>query len=328
MIKNPRKYLSKFNNLDSQEKIARIIVIVVILIVPLLLLWLPKYYYSDQYPAGAKVFTLTGIASQGRWTLEEVNSYNSWFLSYSKAEIRVNEGDLVILRLQSADVTHGFYAPTLGIGPMYIEPGHITTVTFRATAKGIHPYYCVAICGDCHYFMRGEIVVGEVVPDPSQEFGEACPHNLPKPEGNNPFERGKYLFQTMGCVACHGDGGRGGQFDPNYIKKTVPDLNKLASRMSIDDQEDADSILAQIERGKSVDELDAGPFDIPRKSIVLAKYRTVHDVIKQGRQAARADTTSFTPPLFMPAWGNKLADKDIDDILIYLFSVQVWEESE
>lgn len=310
-----------------QEQLARVSTIAVLIFVPVAVWW---YDGAVSHPEvqNARMFTLTGIGSEGRWTLEEVRGYNYWWKTFSPAAIEVKEGDLVVLRLKSADVIHTFYAPTLGIGPIQVEPGHVQEVTFRATHEGVHEYYCIAVCGECHFFMRGKIVVGDAGDAVQVAEAEAliCAHDAAETPPSTPYERGKYLFVTKGCITCHGEGGRGSVSNPNYIKGTVPALNKLSRSLSLVDEAAAEELIKLIEAGHTPEEIGEMDVDIPRQRLVAAKYEIVRDVIRKGRDVARADTTSFEPPLLMPSWRANLSEKDIDALLIYLLKEQAWED--
>jgi mono/diheme cytochrome c family protein len=289
-------------------------------------------HISDRYPLEAKVFTLTGIGGEGKWTLEEVTGYNHWWKSFPEATVVVEQGDVVVIRLKSADVTHIFYAPTLDIGPIHIEPGYVQEVTFAAHDDGVHEYYCLSVCGDCHFYMKGRIIVGSqfLKEIPARQPTDFCAFNvnIPEPRSMDLYRRGRFLFQKMGCITCHGAGGVGGKPNPNYVKGTVPALNKLARTLSLVDEEATNELVKLIEERKRVDEMDQMDTRIPRQNLVLAKYRTVRNVIKEGRpNVARNDTTMFNPPLTMPSWGEKLSEREIDALIVYLLKQQSWEDA-
>lgn len=331
-FRNSMKFLRRILDVDVQERLSRLAAIGIIVILPLWIWWYQDKHVPDSYPKEAKVFNLTGLGNQGRWTLEAVRGYNYWWKSFSPATIDVAEGDLVVLRLKSADATHIFYAPTLGIGPVSIEPGHVEVVSFRAATRGIHEYYCLAVCGDCHFFMRGRIVVGEEnQPDnivSSTRFPYFCQHVLGEPPTSRLQDRGMFLFQKLGCFTCHGEAGNGGVPNPNYVKGTVPALSTLARTLSLVDKDAAEKLANLIEDGKNVDQMADMDTGIPRQSLVLAKYQIVRDVIAKGRTPLRADTLSFEPPLAMPTWSQKLSERDIDALIVYLLKQQSWEEDD
>lgn len=80
--------------------------------------------------------------------------------SFSPAEIKVKKGDMVVLKLKSADVAHGFSLPDFGINAP-IKPGELKTVEFTADKIGTFKFVCNVPCGVGHMGMTGTIVVEE-----------------------------------------------------------------------------------------------------------------------------------------------------------------------
>ena len=72
--------------------------------------------------------------------------------------IRVNQGDRVILELESVDVTHGVYIDGYGV-EVASEPGHTARLEFVADRVGKFKYRCSLACGPMHPFMIGELIV-------------------------------------------------------------------------------------------------------------------------------------------------------------------------
>jgi heme/copper-type cytochrome/quinol oxidase subunit 2 len=119
---------------------------------------------QQKIPTGAKEFTLTGNAKLG-WIEGEVHAYEAPFLRSKNGKIQkpvleVSKGDLVVLRLRSSDVVHGFslkdFAVFVSDG---IQPGKTVIVSFRADKVGSFTFSCNAICGDNHQNMQGTLVV-------------------------------------------------------------------------------------------------------------------------------------------------------------------------
>lgn len=73
--------------------------------------------------------------------------------------ITVVQGEHVRLRLTSADVTHGFAIPALGIDAPELYPGRYVTVDFTPQKPGRYPFLCTIVCSPLHYKMNGEIIV-------------------------------------------------------------------------------------------------------------------------------------------------------------------------
>ncbi len=110
-----------------------------------------------------KEFILTGHSQKG-WLLGEVNAYD--MLSFKQSQelkkpvIRVSLNDQVVLKLRSADVTHGFSLKSYGI---YIsggiDPGRTLYAKFKADKEGSFVFTCTVFCGDIHHSMQGTLVV-------------------------------------------------------------------------------------------------------------------------------------------------------------------------
>lgn len=119
-----------------------------------------------QYIAGAQEFTLTGHAGRG-WVLGEVRANDIISLwrddgPLVKPVIEVSEGDQVVLKLRSADVTHGFSLKAFGIYVAKgIQPGKTVYVTFTADKVGRFIFRCTVFCGDIHQHMQGTLIVNE-----------------------------------------------------------------------------------------------------------------------------------------------------------------------
>ncbi len=138
---------------------------------------------------------------------------------------------------------------------------------------------------------------------------------------------GEKLFAKY-CIACHGEGGKGGVKDLNYGKGTVPRLNTLAQKMFIEYPEDAEYVAGLLKDGVDLENMSP-PLDIDARARVLAQFRAIMDVIKKGSVAAKADPEGPTPPLHMPRWQSAgLEDSDIHNILAYLLILYPWNEEQ
>lgn len=72
--------------------------------------------------------------------------------------IKVKEGDYVVLKLKSADVTHGFNLPEFKINETF-GSGAEKEVAFIANKKGIFNFACNVFCGIGHGGMQGQLQV-------------------------------------------------------------------------------------------------------------------------------------------------------------------------
>lgn len=275
-----------------------------------------------------RIVTLTGIARTGVWTEAEVTGGNYWLESFPRARPRLRVGERVLLRLKSADVVHNFYLPAMGVGPVEVYPGHVSEVPLIARDQGVYEYYCTAVCGDPHFAMRGEVLVEnghtlDVEPEPREV--EEYWKTPPPPAGSSRMERGRWLFRRWGCVACHGEAGKGGVPNFNYVKDTIPPLNTLAEKMMLFYPEDAAAIIDALEAGTAMETLAEDP-PIARFNVFLAQYDSVRKVILNGNPPGKKDPHGPRPPLEMLPWGQRLSSDDVDSLLAYLLTLQEWDE--
>jgi heme/copper-type cytochrome/quinol oxidase subunit 2 len=120
--------------------------------------------WRDEIPSVAKDFTLTGHTQRG-WLLGEVHAHDVVSLwdqkkTMKKPAIEVSKGDLVVFKLKSSDVVHGFSLKDFGVFLKEgIQPGKVTQVSFKADRVGTFTFSCNAICGENHQNMKGTLVV-------------------------------------------------------------------------------------------------------------------------------------------------------------------------
>jgi heme/copper-type cytochrome/quinol oxidase subunit 2 len=122
------------------------------------------YFEPKEIQPGSKEFTLTGHAQKG-WVLGEVRAND--VISLWQAEgpaikpvIEVSKGDQVVIRLRSADITHGFSLKAFGIYVAKgIQPGKTVYVSFKADKVGTFAFMCNVFCGDIHQHMEGTLIV-------------------------------------------------------------------------------------------------------------------------------------------------------------------------
>lgn len=138
--------------------------------------------------------------------------------------------------------------------------------------------------------------------------------------------QGRILFAKY-CSACHNDEGEGGIENPNYAKGTVPALNTLAEKMFIEYEEDAEYLAELLREGVDIENMSP-PLDIDGRARVLAQYRAIRDVIKNGSTAGKADPEGPSPLLHMPSWSKGLTDDNIDSIFAYLLTIYPWDGEE
>jgi len=131
-------------------------------------------------------------------------------------------------------------------------------------------------------------------------------------------EKGQKTFELY-CTACHGNSGRGGVRNPNYIKDYIPKLNTLSEQMFLYKKPKQDAVISILD--EFGDLLEAGPQpDIPGFFKVVAKYMPVKHTILDGRIVERKNPEG-PAPLNMPAWKESLTAEELSAVIAYLISV-------
>ena len=77
---------------------------------------------------------------------------------FEPSMIELQKGELVTLRLESLDVTHGLYLDGYGIR-LKARPGMVGKATFRADRTGRFSFRCAETCGEFHPYMIGYLSV-------------------------------------------------------------------------------------------------------------------------------------------------------------------------
>jgi cytochrome c oxidase subunit 2 len=138
-------------------------------------------------------------------------------------EIRLPVGEPVEFRLESPDVIHSFWIPSLG-GKTDMIPGRVTRLALTPTKTGVFRGTCAEYCGTSHALMSFYVVVEEKETFDRWLARQQAP--ALEPTGALAMQ-GQTLFLANGCGACHTIRG-------TPAKGTVgPDLTHFGSRMSL-----------------------------------------------------------------------------------------------
>ena len=313
-----------------KEKIAVIIVLITVAAVPLLIFGYRFLDRTVKYPPDTRVFQLTAVAGNGAYTLEEVNGLSYWWKRYAPMTLMLEVGDHVVFEIKSADVTHQFYVPGLEIEPVEIRPEKNVVVEFTAREPGIFQYFCMTMCGQCHVYMTGWIVispVGEKLESPTPIVCPLCFVDFGRPPEGKTTELGEYLYLYWTCNACHGWDGQGGVKNPNYAKKTIPAHENTAEKLFLKTAEDSRAFMELLAKHPDLKDLEDDP-DIPLFNVISARYRALKNIIRNGSSPQRLNPDGPEPPLWMPAWQFKLTDHEIDSLIHYFIDLYPWDEEE
>lgn len=313
-----------------KEKLAALASVAAVMAAPALLAWYAHVVRPAAYPREVHVLDLTGFAQQGLWTLDRVHNLNYWWKDFDPATLHFRLNEEVVLRLHSADVVHQFYVPALALGPVNVEPGHVSHLRFAADEEGVFQYYCTSLCGDCHFYMTGWIVVTPAGKTPVEPDPITCPLCVPEPEppeDTDVVALGDYLYHRMACTACHGPEGRGGVSNYNYINGEIPSHMTMAAKIFLRSPEDAKTLLDWLGRGRITAAGDDTP-EIAGFPIVRARLEAAIHLIQAGKNAAKADLEGPEPPLQMPSWQNKITAREADALMGYLVSLFPWDDEQ
>jgi len=313
----------------SKERIAALLVIVPMIGVSAAVGWIGWSSDRGHDRNNVVVFNLTGVASAGVWTLQPVSGLTYWWKRYEPAILYVKEGEEVVIHLRSGDVFHRFYLPAFGVGPVGVEPGHTVTVRFTADRRGVFQYYCTSMCGGCHFYMRGWIVIsgeGETPVHPPPILCTLCrPDGLPPPDSTDLVDVGSYLYIEKGCVTCHGPEGQGGILNHNSVNSPVPAHNTTAQKLFLETPEDAEAFIELVQKHGDLDSLEEPP-EIALFPVVRTRFDNAKEIIRKGRYSSKIEANGPEPPLQMPAWQFIVDEREIDALLVYFVSLYPWDE--
>jgi cytochrome c oxidase subunit 2 len=175
---------------------------------------------------------LLAPAPPGSWRVAVTGEQWWWRVRYLRPEgepielaneIRLPLGEPVEFLLESADVIHSFWVPSLG-GKVDMIPGRQTRLVLEPNRAGTYRGICAEYCGGSHALMALDAVVapGDEVRAWLEE--QARPAAAPTTGAGR---RGETLFAEYGCAACHTIRG-------SPANGTIgPDLTHVGSRLTL-----------------------------------------------------------------------------------------------
>lgn len=114
--------------------------------------------------------------------------------------IHLPAGRHAVIGLEGGDVIHSFWAPSLA-GKVDLVPGRVQQLRVVPSVPGVYRAPCAEFCGTQHARMTLEVTVHAPADFDAWLAAEATPaSDAPRaPEA----ERGRALFASVGCTACH-----------------------------------------------------------------------------------------------------------------------------
>lgn len=172
-------------------------------------LWsvIPFIIAMTMFAWGAQVFFEQSKAPKNAVEVYVVGKQWMWKIQHTTGQREINELHVpanrkVKLIMTTEDVIHDFFLPAFRI-KADVVPGRYTTLWFEATKPGRYHLFCAEYCGMNHSGMIGEVVVMEPT-----EFDDWLSGNVSQ---QTPAVAGQQLYQTLGCISCHGAAGEGGR---------------------------------------------------------------------------------------------------------------------
>lgn len=176
----------------------------------------------DLVGAGPPALRVRVTGEQWWWRVDYLDAEGRSRLA-SANEIRVPVGMPVEFLLDTADVIHSFWVPSLA-GKLDMIPGRTNRIVFSADKPGVYRGQCAEYCGGQHALMAFTVVAldkAEFDAWWAREAGDAVAPTTDE------ARRGADLFMTQGCGDCHAV--RGTRADG----RLGPDLTHVGSRTTI-----------------------------------------------------------------------------------------------
>jgi cytochrome c oxidase subunit II len=179
-------------------------------------------YQKELFEKRQDVLTIKITGHQFWWQVDYEDADASRRFTTAN-EIHIPVGQPVLLKLESSDVIHSFWVPSL-TGKQDLIPGRQNTLQIQADREGVYRGQCAEFCGWQHAHMSMLFVAHG-----KEEFERwrAQQIKAAEPPSDPERQKGQSIFLSSPCVMCHSVRGTpaGG--------KVAPDLTHLGSRKTI-----------------------------------------------------------------------------------------------
>jgi len=172
-------------------------------------LWsvIPFIISMSMFAWGAQIYFENSRPPKNANEVYVVGKQWMWKIQHSTGQREINElhvpvGRKIRLIMTSEDTIHDFFIPAFRI-KADVLPGKYTTQWFEATKPGTYHLFCAEYCGMNHSGMIGSVIVMQPADFDNWLSGNASQQS--------PAVAGQQLFQSLGCVSCHGANGEGGR---------------------------------------------------------------------------------------------------------------------
>ena len=198
--------------IEGSHKLETLWSVIPLLIAITFFAWGAKLYFAEYKPA-QNAIDIYVVGKQWMWKFQHATGQREI------NELHVPIGRKVKLIMATEDVIHDVFVPAFRI-KADVVPGKYTTEWFEATKPGTYNFFCAEYCGMNHSGMRGYVVVMEPTEYENWLSGNAGQ--------TSPAAAGRNLYESLGCVSCHGanaEGGRGPALLGVYGSKVVLNNN-------------------------------------------------------------------------------------------------------
>ena len=172
-------------------------------------LWsvIPFMIAMSMFAWGAQIYFTNSRPPKNANEIYVVGKQWMWKIQHSTGQREINElhvpvGRKIKLIMTSEDTIHDFFVPAFRI-KADVLPGKYTMQWFEATKPGTYHLFCAEYCGMNHSGMIGSVIVMQPADFDNWLSGNASQQS--------PAVAGQQLFQSLGCVSCHGANGEGGR---------------------------------------------------------------------------------------------------------------------
>ena len=181
--------------IEGSTKLETLWSVIPLLIAISIFAWGAKVYFA-QYRPPKNAIEVYVVGKQWMWKFQHTTGQREI------NELHVPVGRKIKLIMATEDVIHDVFVPAFRI-KADVVPGRYTTEWFEATKPGRYHLFCAEYCGMNHSGMGGWVVVMEPA-----EFDNWLSGNA---NSMSPAAAGQQMFESLGCVSCHGANGEGGR---------------------------------------------------------------------------------------------------------------------
>jgi cytochrome c oxidase subunit 2 len=193
-----------------------------VVVLSTLLIW-STWRSAELTPQTSKGALTIGVTAKMWWWEVRYHDPASGREIVTANEIHIPTGRAVYLGLNSSDVIHSLWVPSLA-GKRDMVPGRVTGLTLRAEKPGIYRGQCAEYCGEQHAKMALHVVAS----NPQDFEAWLARQARPAAPADSPMlVKGRDAFLAQRCQACHTIRGVAGN------ARLGPDLTHVGSRLHI-----------------------------------------------------------------------------------------------